>query len=229
MTNAVIEKFLTEAPGRSYDPDGVYGLQCKDLVDAYAMFVFGKPWAETVRPGNGNRVFANANPAYFSKVANDPRNAAQLPPRGSILSFDYGDGGPGHTAVTLAADRNGVKVLQQDGNLQTPAHVAYLTYAGLLGWLIPKVANEGQLGTFTRIVTADAAMVRTGPGTQFPKAPSYPNGLAKGAVLAVRGYVAGQDPYPNDGVTDSAWYVTKSGFYVWANAAGNSLAALPRL
>lgn len=229
MTNAVIEKFLAEAPGKWYNPDNWAGYQCKDLIDAYAMFVFGKPWTETVRPGNGNQVFANANPEYFTKVANDPRNAAQLPPRGSILSFDYGDGGAGHTALTLAADRAGVDVLQQDGVRQVKTERARLSYAGLIGWLIPKVANDGQLGTYTRIVTADAAMVRTGPGTQFAKAPGYPNGLAKGAVLAVRGYVAGQDPYPNDGSNDNAWYVTKSGFFVWANAAGNSLAALPRL
>lgn len=228
-TAAVVEKFLAEAPGRSYDPDGAYGFQCKDLIDAYVMFVFGRPWHETVRPGNGNQVFANANPHYFTKVANDPRNADQLPPRGSILSFDYGDGGPGHTAVTLASDRNGVKVLQQDGNLQTPAHVAYLSYAGLVGWLVPRLANGGALGTFTRIVTADSVMVRTGPGTKFPKAPGYPNGLAKGAVLAVKGYVAGEDPWPNDGVQDDAWYVTKSDFYVIANGAGNSLTGLPKL
>lgn len=229
MTTEVQEKFLAAGPGQWHNPDGAHGYQCKDTVDAYVMFIFGKPWAETVRPGNGNQVFANANPDYFTKVRNDPTSTTQLPPRGAILSYDYGDGGAGHTAVVLAADRNGVKVLQQDGNRQVAAHVAYLTYAGLIGWLIPKLANDGQLGTFTRVVTASAAMVRTGPGTQFALAPAYPNGLAKGATLAVKGYVAGQDPYPNDGSTDNAWYVTKSGYFVWANAAGNSLAALPRL
>lgn len=230
MTTPVIEKFIAEAPGRSYDPDGRYGLQCKDLVDAYAMFIFGKPWAETVRPGNGNAVFSNANDAYFTKVANNPSSATQLPPRGAILSYAGSAAVPeGHTAVVLSADQNGVDVLQQDGYRQVPAHRARLSYAGLIGWLIPKVADNGQLGTFTRIVTASPAIVRTGPGTQFPKAPGYPNGIAKGAVLAVKGYVSGQDPYPNDGSVDDAWYVTKSGFYVWANGAGNSLAALPRL
>lgn len=230
MTTPVIEKFLAEAPGRSYDPDGAYGLQCKDLVDAYAMFVFGKPWAETVRPGNGNAVFSNANDAYFTKVANNPGNAAQLPPRGAILSYAGSSAVPeGHTAVVLSSDQNGVDVLQQDGYRQVPAHRARLSYAGLIGWLIPKLANDGQLGTFTRIVTADPVIVRTGPGTQFPKAPGYPNGIAKGAALAVKGYVSGQDPYPNDGSVDDAWYVTKSGYYVWANGAGNSLAGLPKL
>lgn len=230
MTTPVQEKFLTTAPGKWYDPDNFAGYQCKDLADAYAMFIFGKSWVETLRPGNGKDVFANANPDYFTKVANDPKNAGQLPPRGSIVSIAGSAAVPeGHVAVVLESDRNGMKVLQQDGYKQVAAHVAYLSYDGLIGWLIPKLANEGALGTFTRIVTADIAIVRTGPGTQFAKAAAFPDGIAKGATLAVKGYVSGQDPYPNDGRTDDAWYVTKSGFYVWANGAGNSLAGLPRL
>lgn len=229
-TTAVQEKFLAAAPGQWFDPDKFAGYQCKDVPDAYAMFIFGKPWAETVRPGNGNAVFANANPDYFTKVANDPANAGQLPPRGAIFSIAGSKAVPeGHTGIVLEADRSGMKVLQQDGYKQVAAHVAYLPYDGLIGWLVPKLANDGALGTFTRIVTAASAMVRTGPGTQFALAPAYPNGLAKGATLAVKGYVAGQDPYPNDGSVDNAWYVTKSGYFVWANAAGNSLAALPKL
>lgn len=220
---------MAEAPGQWYNPDNYAGYQCKDLVDAYAMFIFGRPWAETVRPGNGNQVFANANPDYFTKVRNDPNNAGQLPPRGSILSFDYGDGGAGHTALTLAADARGVDVLQQDGIRQVKTERARLGYAGLVGWLVPKLANEGALGTFSRVVTVPVATVRTGPGTNYPPAPAFPKGLAKGAVLAVKGYVAGQDPFPKDGKQDNAWYVTKSGFYVWANVAGNSLSGLPKL
>ena len=230
MTTEVQEKFLTEAPGKWYNPDNYAGYQCKDVPDAYAMFIFGKPWAETVRPGNGNAVFANANPDYFIKVANDPKNAGQLPPRGAIFSIAGTAAVPeGHTGIVLEADRNGMKVLQQDGYRQVAAHVAYLPYTGLIGWLIPRLANAGALGTFTRIVTADPAMVRTGPGVNYALASGYPSGLAKGAKLAVKGYVSGQDPYPNDGVQDDAWYVTKSGYYVWANGAGNSLAGLPKL
>lgn len=229
MTTAVQERFLTTAPGQWFNPDNFAGYQCKDTVDAYAMYIFGKPWNETVRPGNGNQVFANASDAYFTKVRNDPKNAGQLPPRGAILSYDYGDGGAGHTAIVLAADRNGVQVIQQDGIRQVATHVAHLNYNGLIGWLVPKLADGGALGTYTRVVTANPAIIRTGPGTNYPKAPGYPHGIAKGAVLAVKGYVSGQDPYPNDGSVDDAWYVTKSEYYVWANGAGNSLSGLPRL
>lgn len=231
MTTPVQEKFLTTAPGQWYNPDNFAGYQCKDLADAYAMFIFGKPWAETLRPGNGKDVYNNASDAYFIKVPNNPKDPAQLPPRGAIGSIAGSAAVPeGHVFVVLSADRNGMKVLQQDGYRQVAAHTAYLPYDGLIGWLIPRLANAGALGTFTRIVTADPAAVRTSPRVEPGNlAPAYPRGLAKGATVAVKGYVKGQDPYPSDGRQDDAWYVTKSGLYIWANAAGNSLSGLPHL
>ncbi|SDT42446.1 N-acetylmuramoyl-L-alanine amidase [Pseudarthrobacter equi] len=78
----------------------------------------------------------------------------------------------------------------------------------------------------SRTVTNAVAWVRTGPRADAPTAPGYPEGIAKGATLSIRGFVAGQDPYNNG---NDAWYVTRSGFFVWANAAGNSLAGLPKL
>lgn len=79
---------------------------------------------------------------------------------------------------------------------------------------------------YSRTVTNAVAWVRTGPRADAPAAPGYPEGIAKGATLSIRGFVGGQDPY-NDG--NDAWYVTRSGFYIWANAAENSLAGLPKL
>lgn len=77
-----------------------------------------------------------------------------------------------------------------------------------------------------RTVTNAVAYVRTEPRSNAPMVAGYPNGIAQGAVLAVKGYVSGQDPY---GTGDDAWYVTKSGGYVWANAAQNTLAGLSKL
>lgn len=76
-----------------------------------------------------------------------------------------------------------------------------------------------------RTVTVHGTKVRTGPGTQYTLAPGYPDGLAAGAVIAVMGYVAGQHVKPGD----NAWYKTRSGFYVWANNAGNDISGLPYL
>jgi hypothetical protein len=79
-------------------------------------------------------------------------------------------------------------------------------------------------------VTASVARVRTSPAV-LPNniAPAYPDGIAKGATIAAVGYVRGQDPFPNDRSTDDAWIKTKSGYYIWANNVGNSLAGLKKL
>lgn len=90
----------------------------------------------------------------------------------------------------------------------------------------PAPAAPAAPALFSRTVTTQGANVRTGPGTNYPVAPGYQGGLALGATLLVRGEVAGQDPY---GTGDNAWYYTKSGFYVWANNAGNDVSGLPYL
>lgn len=79
-------------------------------------------------------------------------------------------------------------------------------------------------------VTGNPAMVRTSPRVAPDNiAPDYPEGIAQGAQVAAVGYVAGQDPYPNDGVQDDAWIKTVSGLYIWANALGDDLSGLPKL
>lgn len=70
-----------------------------------------------------------------------------------------------------------------------------------------------------RIVTNPVAYARIGPYMNAPVAVT----VNYGAPLAVIGYVAGQDPY---GTGDNAWYKTKSGYYVWANAASNNISGL---
>jgi hypothetical protein len=65
-----------------------------------------------------------------------------------------------------------------------------------------------------------------GPWASAAPAPGFPEGIAKGANLALVGYVKGEDPY---GKGDNAWYKTKSGYYVWANSAGDNIAGLTYL
>ena len=94
----------------------------------------------------------------------------------------------------------------------------------------PPTAASPVAGTVIKTVTASVAVVRTTPYVQSNNiAPAYPNGIAKGAQVACVGYVAGQDPYPNDGVLDNAWVKTKSGYYIWANGMGNDLSGLAKL
>lgn len=237
--------WFAAAPGTAMDPDGQFKKQCVDVVDHYAEAIFpGKRWPETVGPVDyAKNLLARMSRDYWKITYNDPNNAALLPPPGAVLVYGGSSiNGMGHTAVNIEANLEGCWAIQQnaDGTANQNAHRAFLPhyaagYGMLIGWAVPRedrmpadpapaAALPG--GGPTRTVTADVAMVRTGPGTGYALAPGYPEGIAKGAVLAVTGYTAGEDPYPNDGVADNAWLVTASGFYVWANAAGNDVSGL---
>ena len=90
----------------------------------------------------------------------------------------------------------------------------------------PAAASVSPQGNYLRTVTNEAAYARVAPFSGASPAPAYPDGIGKGAALSVVGYVKGEDPY---GKGDDAWYKTASGFYVWANAAGNDISGLPYL
>lgn len=89
------------------------------------------------------------------------------------------------------------------------------------GYLPPTTTTT----TATRTVTTAGAKVRLAPRTSAPLAPGYPDGLSLGAKIAVVGYVKGQAVTPGN----DAWYKTKSGYYVWANVAGNNISGLKYL
>lgn len=143
-------------------------------------------------------------------------------------SGPYHNGGWGHVALLVQDRGNGwADFFSQNPGacsirpLRTDGILGYLRYKGPA-----KPSAPADPGFALRTVTNDVAFVRTGPGRGFPEAAGYEGGIANGETLAVRGYVAGEDPYETG---DNAWYMTKSGFYVWANAAGNDLSGLALL
>lgn len=143
---ATVEQFLKTPVGTKIDADRAYGYQCKDVADAYALALFGD-WVNTVRPGNGKDVFNNASPTYFTKVANNPADPNQVPPRGAIINWGWSAAVPeGHVAVVMAADAQGVTVLEQDGYTQRGVQVVRHGYtlpngAIVIGWLVPKLVE----------------------------------------------------------------------------------------
>lgn len=146
MTTATQEQFLTKTTGW-HDVDKFAGAQCKDLADLYCLALFGD-WINTIRPGNGNMVFANANPTFFEKVRNNPADPNQLPPRGAICSWAGTRAVPeGHVNIYLGGGQR-PQFLEQNG--YTQKGVERNTYSGyelpggmqLIGWLIPKLAAD---------------------------------------------------------------------------------------
>lgn len=230
------------AVGLQMDPDKAYGLQCVDVADHYAEFVFpGKRWQDTIGGvGGAKDLLTSASREYFTVIHNNPSDPKQLPIPGDILVW----GGNaynqwGHTAVAESVRPSGSTVIQQNSNglANQAAHRIWMPWNGagtgmLTGWLRPRADRMPADPVKSKLltVTAPVAIVRTSPHIRPDNISSkYPAGIAKGAKVSVIGYVAGQDPYPNDGKRDDAWVKTVTGLYVWANAVGNNLTGLVKL
>lgn len=153
-TKQARDKWIAGAPGRLMNPDNYAGYQCKDVADDYCITLWGN-WANTVRPGNGKDVFANANPQYFTKIENDPKNAKQIPQKGDIINWGYSRAVPeGHVAVVVSATTKNVTVIEQDGYLQSPAKKVTHGYqlpngAMVVGWLRPKYVSVAKVKNAT--------------------------------------------------------------------------------
>lgn len=177
---------------------------------------------------------------------------------GIVLVIDAGDGQPafvmGHLSETMVSAGDRVKqgqivaksgntgkwttgphchleVLPPVYNLKTDTYgrenpVNYCTaYWEDLGGSMGLDYASTESGIQIRTVTTEGANVRVNPWSWSDKVPGYEDGLSAGAQLAVIGYVKGEEVTPGN----DAWYKTKSGYYVWANAAGDDISGLTYL
>lgn len=151
--------------GNYIDVDGYYQGQCWDLAAHYAREVVGCPSLPTVTGGAEGVFtrFAAPIPDYFTKVANDPNDATQLPLAGALIVYGPTNGNPyGHIEIVLGASASGVDVILQDGFNPTRGPFRQFRRWGTLptlGWLIPKTQAKPDLQPFQRIV-ADAGVYR---------------------------------------------------------------------
>lgn len=92
------QEFINEYSGKSFDYDGVSGVQCVDLIKMYLNKVFGiKPGAW----GNAKDYFENFTNLplknYFTRIANTPD---LIPQKGDIVIWGTGLGNKyGHIAI----------------------------------------------------------------------------------------------------------------------------------
>ena len=118
------------------------------MADDYAEFIFGLPWQATIGGVGGAREFKGRTNDYFTWIENIVGDVSSIPARGDLCVFDGDHLNPyGHVALVLSATSETMTVIQQDGFLQTAAHVAVLPYvitgAGpCLGWLRPNIDPE---------------------------------------------------------------------------------------
>lgn len=213
-----INEWINNAPGRRIDVDGSYGLQCKDVIDDYCLWLFND-WVNTIRPANAKEAFANSNEEYFEKIANNPNDPNLIPQRGDIIIWDVMSGNPyGHIAVVVGADVNGVDVIEQDGFLQVPARLyrrPYVLAGGVvIGWLRPRPEKiigyvAPQTLNPTDRKTAVTANARDGANTSS----GIFQEVDAGSIVSMKGYITNGEAV--DGNT--TWFVTaNSGKYMTA-------------
>lgn len=157
-TDAEIREWIDTAPGLKLNPDQHYGLQCVDLVDAYAEAIFNVPWSKSVGGVQGAKQLLDAAPdEFWIRIDNDPDNQDLIPQTGDVFVFGGTPGVNdwGHTGVVDQAFANGMWAVQQDGFApplvfvddswysDKPAQRVWLPYwqrgtGSLIGWLRPR-------------------------------------------------------------------------------------------
>lgn len=211
-----INQWIANAPGRRIDVDGAYGLQCKDVIDDYCLWLFND-WQNTIRPANAKEAFANSNGDFFEKILNNMSDPNLLPQCGDIIIWGAMVGNPyGHIAVVLGADLNGVDVIEQDGFAQTPARTIrrpwIISGGPVIGWLRPRPEKIIGYVAPQEVSPTDRKMEEEGYAREEPNTQSGVfQELAEGDVIGMKGYVTNGESIAGDTV----WYVTaRSGKYM---------------
>lgn len=160
-------EFINTYNGRSFDYDGVAGVQCVDLVKMYLDKVFG---IKAGAWGNAKDYYENFNNLplrnSFTRIANTP---SFVPQKGDIVVWGAGLGNTyGHIAIATG-EGNTNQFYSYDLNWggKTVKRVQH-NYKGFLGVLRPndqsKIAdNRYTIGTYK--VNASLLHVRNGAGT----------------------------------------------------------------
>ena len=139
-------EFISEYNGKSFDYDGVSGVQCVDLIKMYLNKVFGlNPGAW----GNAKDYYENFNNLplknSFDRIANTPEF---VPQKGDIAVWGAGLGNTyGHVAIaTGEGNTSNFYTYDLNWNGKT-VHKVNHTYKGFLGVLRPK--DQSKIGTET--------------------------------------------------------------------------------
>lgn len=148
-TFADLKGFIDSGVGKYFDPDGVYRYQCKDVIDALCLALWGD-WVGTITPGNANQVRHTYNRDCFEWIPNVVGDLTSFPVFGDVVVFEGDESNTaGHIAAVIRADGYSMYVLQQnvDGQAMSPASAGILGYdqpgtGPCLGWLRPKVTGR---------------------------------------------------------------------------------------
>ena len=159
------QEFINEYNGKSFDYDGVAGVQCVDLAKMYLDKVFGiKPGAW----GNAKDYYENFNNLpiknSFTRIANTP---SFVPQKGDIVVWGTGVGKYGHIAIATG-EGNTHQFYSYDLNWGSKkVHKVLHNYKGFLGVLRPNAQDKiNQTNTLVLKTIARNTNLRSEPNTK---------------------------------------------------------------
>lgn len=201
-------EFINTYNGKTFDYDGVAGVQCVDLVKMYLDKVFG---IKAGAWGNAKDYYENFNSLplrnNFTRIANTP---SFVPQKGDIVVWGAGLGnkyghiaiatGEGNTSTFYSYDLNwGGKIVKRVQH----------NYKGFLGVLRPNDQSRINNSFWVRVDKAKAC-VRNQPNskTGVLAGSRY---LYQGNTFKAVGTVVGENVSGNN-----IWYKSWKGNYVWS-------------
>lgn len=163
-------EFINTYNGKSFDYDGVSGVQCVDLIKMYLNKVFGlTPGAW----GNAKDYYENYNnnsvlKANFTRIANTP---SFVPQKGDIAVFGSGLGNTyGHICIaTGEGDTHNFYSYDLNWNGKT-VHKVQHTYKAFLGVLRPK--DQSKVGGSTSSSSSTGELKTLARNTNLRSAPT---------------------------------------------------------
>lgn len=201
-------EFINTYNGKSFDYDGVAGVQCVDLAKMYLDKVFG---IKVGAWGNAKDYYENFNNLplknHFTRIANTP---SFVPQKGDIVVWGAGLGNKyGHIAIATG-EGNTSTFYSYDLNWggKTVKRVQH-NYKGFLGVLRPNDQSKINNSFWVRVDKAKAC-VRNQPNSKTG-ALAGSKYLYQGNTFEAAGTVVGENVNGNN-----IWYKSWKGNYVWS-------------
>ncbi len=140
------ERWLDQNVGTYMNLDGIYGYQCKDVLDYYSNDMYGN-YRTIVGRGDAKDLFYGPSDQYFIKIRREATGVNSIPKMGDVIIYGGGSRNPaGHLSIVISATATSIRVLEQNANGagSSPAMYATRPYSGgssgeVIGWLRPRV------------------------------------------------------------------------------------------
>jgi len=135
-----LDEFIQKYNNGSWDFDGIYSYQCKDLFSYFNRDVANNP---TYIYGNAYEMYNNAPEALYEKI---PKTPNFIPQKGDWCVWEQSYGGWGHIGMVISANINTQDIMSQNsGGHQDAVNIKRYNYHKVKGYLRLKGGNMGRV------------------------------------------------------------------------------------